>query len=312
MKLNEHIRKINETYSSVSIKKVACIKQFELYHISFKNKREQNTIVLVYKKNKEVVKIEKVRRDNIDTIVSNFKKNIKAYSLKEKQLKKELMKTSQEHKVKNIKEYAKKIKVEQKKALQKEKKKISDSGFKSEKEKKDAIMIFMIASIILDFFKETNKVSLKNDVATLKNNVDLQEKKLFELYLHLVKQLQQIGVLKGRVKYDIIKANADKTLDIVFKKYNNKIDYYLILMGLYLIDYYKSEVKNKTLSLKNSKEIYETLKKVENDLINEGSEKYRENSQKLAYDVGYQLFGIKLLTKQESKEFFKKQLKKGG
>jgi len=310
MKLNEFIKGLRAKYNSVSLKKLATKKQYELYHFCYKNKREQNEIVLINKKTKEVCKREKVKKNvDIKRISANFKKGVKEYSKQIERVKRELIEKSQENGVRNILTAGAKSKQYDIKLKELEKKKNADTKFRNEKQKKDSVWLFMIASMILEFLKENGKVEIVDDVVKSRKDIEIElgEKKLLELYLFIVKQLQQIGVLKGRVKFDIVKINADKLLDIVFNRYNNKIPHYRILMCLYMIDLYKYEVKNKELFMIFDKNFFENmLDNIEKDLQEQGYEEYRENSQKLAYELFKELYNKKILTKQEVKEFFKK------
>ena len=311
MKLNEFIKELRAKYNSVSIKKLASKKHCELYHFSYKNKREQNEL-LVINKNKEIITKEKVKKDvNFKQFATLFKKNVSEYIKQKRNIQKAKQNEAKKIGVRNLKTIDIKAKQYEKRLEELEKKKIADTKFKNDKQKKDAIYLFIIASIILEFLKDDKKlVELKNDIVVKKENVELAlgEKELLNIYLYIVKQLNSIGILKGRIKYDIVKINADKVLDKVFNKYNNEIFHYQILMGMYMIDFYKNDIKFKELDLVYNKQYFADLLEATENAVSKEHEEYRENSQKLAYDISEEIYNKRVMTKQQAKEFFKKNI----
>ena len=296
MKLNEHIASLKGKYVAVSpIKLLAKKKGIELYQIQVKNKITQTYLIFV-DKHKKVLEYKKASIKEVDKIVRHFKKTaivvVNEFN-KHKQLLKQKERIELENKVHNT-------------LKQKQEKLKSNPHFKSEKQLIDITFAFMVASIFLDYLKEYKYIKVENKIIKKTNEMDIDVKHIYDTYMYIVRHLDTLGVEEGKVKYDIVKIKADRIIERVFKKYNNNLPHFPILMGLYLLELWREDVKNKTIHIEyNSKLLTDIIEQVEKNLQNEGQENNRENSQKLAYDMFYELYKERIKTKQETKKFFK-------
>jgi len=305
MKLNEFIKELRAKYNSVSLKKIAFKKQYELYHFCYKNKREQNEIVLVSKKTKEICKREKIKKSvNIKELATNFKKGIEIYSKEFEAQKKNFIKKSQNTGVRNIIKADKKItNIKQKKQKERQKK-LSDFKFKNEKQKKDILYMWFVFSFLREHLIQNELVTIgKNNEPILKSD-KMIDKKLLKFLNEVGAELTEKGVRDNSVKLDIIQSLQKTTYNKVLSKTHQEDMFYIITL-LYMLKMWKLDNDFKKLFIPIDNEFIEPyLEYMTNYLLKE-DEKVTENSIKIAFYLFEEIY-----KKFPTKTFFRDKMAK--
>ena len=299
MKLGEMLKEMREKYEYVSgAEELARVGKVRIMQVKVRNKRTSVYLLTVLKTGEVIDKI-KIAENRVKETVASVKKTLKMARGRQQQGGGGLKGFRDTEK---LLDRVDEIKQKQKIVADK---KLSDYKYKTPKEKQDILYIWFIYAYIREHLIDGKIIIKKEDntyefVDETKNPINVE---LFKLMKDLGYELTTHGVVDGSVKFQIVAEEHKKIHNRVISYFGQTEEFYHIIIGLYLAELWKSEVKFKTLKgLKiDHKFVTAMLDGLKDTEI---SMKVYEDSEDFAKLIYREIYGEKILTHKEVKKIF--------
>ena len=299
MKLGEMLKEMREKYEYVSgAEELARVGKVRIMRVKVRNKRTSVYLLTVLKTGEVIDKI-KIAESKVKETVASVKKTLKMARGRQQQGGGGLKGFRDTEK---LLDRVDEIKQKQKIVADK---KLSDYKYKTPKEKQDILYIWFIYAYIREHLIDGKIIIKKEDntyefVDETKNPINVE---LFKLMKDLGYELTTHGVVDGSVKFQIVAEEHKKIHNRVINYFGQTEEFYHIIIGLYLAELWKSEVKFK--ALKGLKIDHKFVTAMLDGLKDtEISMKVYEDSEDFAKLIYREIYGEKILTHKEVKKIF--------